>query len=711
MASGPAKARISDPFGTLEVLRSIAGDLWFSWNEAGRRPFAALDPVLWEATKHSPMGMLARLDPAILEAKIADERFRALVADADDARRAYYETVPWYEERHGATQPPMRIAYFCSEYALHESMPQYAGGLGVLAGDHLKSASDLGVPLCAIGLLYRTGYYQQELRSDGTTRVLHPHYNYDEWPLVDTRVKIECPIGSRAVRARVWKVQVGRVPLYLLDTDIPENRRRDRALTEALYQGDPETRMRQQVLLGVGGTLALRALKERPTVYHLNEGHAAFAGLKRLSTLTQRGMTLEAAIERVRRTTVFTTHTPVPAGHDRYDVDMVWKALRRFLRSAGFSHERFADFAREREGHGPVCMTVLALRLAAHVNGVSKLHGAVSRTMWQDVYGETDEDAVPITSVTNGVHIPTWIAPEARAFWRRSVDIDLGRSAPDANPWPVSANVGRADFWQMRSTLRRRLVDFIRSRLHRQGVARGESPVELAGTAGVFSHDALTIGFARRFATYKRAPLIFRDVDRILRILRDPERPVQIVFAGKAHPRDQGGQEYAQMIWRFAQDAGFGGRVALIEEYDMEVGRMLTSGCDVWLNNPLRPYEASGTSGMKPPLHGGLNLSVLDGWWPEAWDGSNGWAIGDGSEDPDHEVQNDRDADALYALLEKDVVPTFYERGADDLPHRWIERALRSVATVPATFNTDRMVGEYLSWGYLPANEASHARV
>jgi starch phosphorylase len=390
---------------------------------------------------------------------------------------------------------------------------------------------------------------------------------------------------------------------------------------------------------------------------------------------------------------------------------MVWKALRRFLRAAGFSHERFADFAREREGHGPVCMTVLALRLAGHVNGVSRLHGAVSRAMWQDVYGETEEDAVPISSVTNGVHIPTWIAPEARAFWRRSVDIDLGRSAPDSNPWPVAANVGRADFWQMRAGLRHRLVDFVRARLHRQGVARGESPVELAGIAGAFDHDALTIGFARRFATYKRAPLIFRDVDRILRILRNPERPVQIVFAGKAHPRDQGGQEYAQMIWRFAQDAGFGGRVALIEEYDMEVGRMLTSGCDVWLNNPLRPYEASGTSGMKPPLHGGINLSVLDGWWPEAWDGSNGWAIGDGSEDPDHEVQNDRDADALYTLLEREIVPLFYERDADGLPGRWIERALRSVATVPGVFNTDRMVGEYLSWGYLPAHEASHARV
>jgi starch phosphorylase len=709
MTPGLAKSRISDPFGTLEVLHSLAGDLWFSWNEVARRPFAALDPVLWNSIRSSPTGVLARIDPSVLETKIADERFRSLVADADDARRAYYETAPWYEETHGGMRHPMRVAYFCSEYALHESMPQYAGGLGVLAGDHLKSASDLGVPLCAVGLLYRTGYYRQELRPDGTTRVLHPHYDFSEWPLTDTRVKIDCPIGGRTVRARVWKAQVGRVPVYLLDTDVAENKHRDRALTEALYQGEPELRMRQQVLLGVGGVLALRALKERPTVFHLNEGHAAFAGLKRLATLVQRGATLEQAIERVKRTTVFTTHTPVPAGHDRYDSDMVWRALRRFLRPAGFSQESFADFARERPGHGPVCMTVLALRLAAHVNGVSKLHGAVSRGMWQDVYGVRDEEQVPIKSVTNGVHIPTWIAPEARAFWRRTVDIDLGRSAPDSNPWPAAAGVGAKDFWEMRGMLRRRLVDFVRARLHRQGVARGESPVELMESSHAFSYDALTIGFARRFATYKRAPLIFRDVDRVLTLLRNADRPVQLVFAGKAHPRDHGGQEYAQMIWRFAQDAGFGGRVALLEEYDMEIGRMLTSGCDVWLNNPLRPYEASGTSGMKPPLHGGINLSVLDGWWPESYDGTNGWAIGDGSEDPDHEVQNAKDADALYDLLETQVVPDFYDVDAEGLPQRWIKRALRSVTTVPAVFSTDRMVGEYLSWGYLPANEASHA--
>ncbi len=709
MASEHQKVRISDPFGTLEVLRSIAVDLWWAWNEIGRRPFAALCPVLWEATKHSPMAVLARVDPSILEAKLADERFRALVSDADDARRAYYETIPWYEEAHGSVRPSLRVAYFCSEFALHESMPQYAGGLGVLAGDHLKSASDLGVPLCAVGLLYRTGYYQQELRSDGTTRVLHPQYDYSQWPLVDTKVRIECPIGSRTVRARVWKLQVGRVPLYLLDTDIADNKRRDRALTMALYQGDPELRMRQQVLLGVGGVLALRALKERPTVYHLNEGHAAFAGLKRLATLVQRGVSLEDAIERVRRTTIFTTHTPVPAGHDRYDVELCWRALRRFLRSAGFTHESFAEFARENPGHGPVCMTVLALRLAGHVNGVSKLHGRVSREMWQEVYGTQEEERVPIGSVTNGVHIPTWIAPEARNFWQRTVDIDLSRPAPDANPWAAAANVSPSDLWTLRSTLRRRLVDFVRLRLHRQGLARGDSPAELAENSQCFSYDALTIGFARRFATYKRAPLIFRDVDRILRIIRDPQRPVQVVFAGKAHPRDQGGQEYAQMIWRVAHDSGFGGRIALIEDYDMEVGRMLTSGCDVWLNNPLRPYEASGTSGMKPPLHGGLNLSVLDGWWPEAFDGDNGWAIGDGSEDPDHEQQNARDAEALYQLLESSVVPEFYDRHADGLPHAWIQRALRSVATIPGVFNTDRMVGEYLSWGYLPANEAIHA--
>ncbi|MFM9145263.1 MAG: alpha-glucan family phosphorylase, partial [Phycisphaerales bacterium] len=528
------------------------------------------------------------------------ERFRSLVTAAADARRAYQETASWYEEQHAGDTPGMRIAYFSSEFAIHESMQQYAGGLGVLAGDHLKSASDLGIPLVGVGLLYRQGYYLQELRADGSTAVLHPSYDFSAWPLVDTRARGDSPIGGNIVRAKVWKLQVGRVPLYLLDSDLPENRKKDRALTRALYQGDAELRMRQQVLLGVGGMLALTKLKERATVFHLNEGHAAFAGLKRLSMLVARGMSLDAAVQHVRRTTVFTTHTPVPAGHDRYDVDMCWKALRRPLRTAGFTHESFAEFGREHPGDGPICMTVLALRMAERVNGVSRLHGRVSREMWQEIFARAADD-VPIGSITNGVHVPTWIAPEARAFWRRSVGIDLGRAAPDADPWPAAKGVSHAEFWAMRTALRHRLVEFVRARMRRQAMARGEGPLDLMCAGEAFRDDVLTIGFARRFATYKRAPLIFHDVERVLRILTSPERPVQIVFAGKAHPKDMGGQEFAQMIWRFAHDAGFLGRVALIEEYDMEVGRMLTSGADVWLNNPLRPYEASGTSGMKPP--------------------------------------------------------------------------------------------------------------
>ena len=694
--------RISDPFGILDTLKELAEDCWFSWNEMGQRPFSAISPVLWDSTKHSPTGVLAAVDPGVLEAKLADERFRRLVQDAADARRAYYETASWFEETQGEVQG-LRIAYFSSEFAIHESMQQYAGGLGVLAGDHLKSASDLGIPLVGVGLLYRQGYYLQELRSDGSTNVLHPSYDFDRFPVVDTKVRIDCPVGGRTVRAKVWRLQVGRVPLYLLDADIPENRKKDRLLTRALYQGDHDLRMRQQVLLGVGGVLALAKLKEKVTVWHLNEGHAAFAGLKRLAMLVSRGMSLDAAVQRVRSTTIFTTHTPVPAGHDRYDADACWKALRRPLRAAGFTPETFAEFGREQRGEGPVCMTVLALRMASRVNGVSKLHGRVSREMWHEIYS-CPVDEVPIGSITNGVHVPTWIAPEARSFWRRSVGIDLTRASPDANPWAAVRNVGNAEFWGMRRALRHKLVEFVRGRLRRQAMARGEGPLEVMCAGEAFRDDVLTIGFARRFATYKRAPLIFHDVERVLRILTDKDRPVQVVFAGKAHPKDLGGQEYAQMIWRFAHDAGFQGRVALIEEYDMEVGRMLTSGCDVWLNNPLRPYEASGTSGMKPPLHGGVNLSVLDGWWPESWDGTNGWAIGDGSESPDHELQARKDADSLYGLLEREVVPEFYELGPSGLPDRWIQRALRSATTVPAVFNTDRMVGEYYSWGYRPAH-------
>ena len=687
-------------------LLKIANDLWWSWNEIAQRPFAALDPIVWEASNHDPLAVLRQVDEPVFAARCADADFCALVKAAHDAHRAYHGTVPWFEQQAFADAKGLHIAYFCSEFAIHESLQQYSGGLGVLAGDHLKSASDLGIPLTAVGLLYQQGYYLQQLRADGTTRVIEPRWDPRRMPLEDTGVDIRVPIGDRKVEVRLWTMRVGRVKAVLMDTDRKANRPKDRRLTEGLYKGEPELRMRQQVLLGVGGVLALKALGIKATVFHLNEGHAAFASVARLAQLRRKGSSLEDALQAIRRSTVFTTHTPVPAGHDRYDAGMVAEALESCWREAGLARSAFLEMGSERpnDPKAPFCMTVLALRTAEHVNGVAALHGRVSREMWQQVYGVSDPALVPIGHVTNGIHARTWLAPEAEAFWKRSVGLDLDHVERGVDPWAAAEKADPAEFWSLRKALRTRLVQFIRERLTRQARRRGEAPELVLRASEAFDPEALTIGFARRFATYKRAPLIFRDAKRLHGILSAEGRPVQLVFAGKAHPRDRDGQAYAAEVHRWARENGFEGRVALIEEYDMHVGRMLVSGCDVWLNNPLRPHEASGTSGMKPPMHGGINLSILDGWWPESHDGTNGWAIGDGSEGSDREKQDAIDAESLYGLLEREVVPEFYERGRDGLPAKWIRRALRSVATVPGRFNTHRMVAEYLEKSYLPAN-------
>jgi starch phosphorylase len=687
-------------------LLKVAHDLWWSWNEVAQRPFAALDPNLWEASNHDPLAVLRGVDEPIFAARCADADFRDLVKTARDALRSYHNTVPWFERQDLPGSKGLHIAYFCSEFAIHESLQQYSGGLGVLAGDHLKSASDLGLPFTAVGLLYQQGYYLQQLRADGSTRVIEPRWDPRNMPLEDTGVDIKVPIGTRKVVARLWIMKVGRIRAVLMDTDRKGNRPKDRRLTEGLYKGEPELRMRQQVLLGVGGVLALKALGIKATVFHLNEGHAAFASVARLAALRRKGASLEEALQLIRRSTVFTTHTPVPAGHDRYDTSMVAEALEPCWREAGLARSAFLEMGSERpnDPKAPFCMTVLALRTAEHVNGVAALHGRVSREMWQQVYGVSDPALVPIGHVTNGIHARTWLAPEAEAFWKRSIGLDLDHVERGVDPWAAAEKADAAEFWALRGALRARLVQFIRERLARQARRRGEAPELVLRASEAFDPEALTIGFARRFATYKRAPLIFRDAKRLHRILSAEGRPVQLVFAGKAHPRDRDGQAYAAEVHRWARENGFEGRVALIEEYDMHVGRMLVSGCDVWLNNPLRPHEASGTSGMKPPMHGGINLSILDGWWPESHDGTNGWAIGDGSEGTDREKQDAIDAESLYELLEREVVPAFYDRGRDGLPAKWIHRALRSVATVPGRFNTHRMVAEYLEKSYLPAN-------
>ncbi|MBU0640983.1 MAG: alpha-glucan family phosphorylase [Planctomycetes bacterium] len=690
----------------LARIAALARNLRWTWSTETQRLFAALDPVEWEATNHNPLATLARLTPERRETLLTDEAFGTQLQHCEDELHSYLRTRTWFQRAATPAQRRLRVAYFCAEYGLHESFPQYAGGLGVLAGDHLKSASDLGIPLVAVGLLYRCGYYQQELDHAGATRAVYPHHNFRLWPVIDTRCVVHIPLGKLHVKARVWQVHVGRVPLYLLDTDVPANRPRDRAITHVLYGGDSETRIRQELVLGIGGMRALEKLGLRPTVFHLNEGHAAFCVLERLQQLRRGRLSLDRATQRVRASTVFTTHTPVAAGHDRFPPALVRRYLAPYAQTIGLAQGELLALGRAAadQPREQFCMTVLALRHSARCNGVSKLHGQVSREMWAHVTGGARSRAASIGHVTNGIHSQTWLAPEMEALYRSYVKPRWIGAGPGDDWWQRAERIPVAELWRARTLLRKKLVHFLRRRLLEQAQRRVEPAAELAAASEALDENALTIGFARRFATYKRAPLIFRDARRLAALLNDPARPVQLIFAGKAHPRDEAGQQFAARIHALARRPAFRGRVVLVENYDMYVGRVLTAGCDVWLNNPLRPQEASGTSGMKPPLHGGLNCSIPDGWWPEAYNRRNGWTIGDGRTCRSRAAQDRYDAEQLYHLLEDEIVPLFYQRGRDGVPRAWARRMVAALKTVCGQFNTHRMLSEYLSEYYLPAH-------
>jgi len=683
-------------------LLKLALDLRWTWIEPMGRPFAMLSPTVWIASNENPMAVLAATSDDYLELRLQEPAFQQTIEQAfaaqihDDTRQRWFDRASRRGER------TMQIAYVCSEFAIHECMPQYSGGLGVLAGDHLKSCADLGIPLTGFGLLYRQGYYQQEFRRDGTTRVVEPRWRFEDFPITDTGVRIACPIGRSVVDARIMHIAVGQVDLYLLDTDLNCNRMRDRELTRGLYRGEEDLRLRQQVLLGVGAVHAADAMGLQPTVWHLNEGHAAFCGVERIARLVESGVDRQQAEQQVAQSTVFTTHTPVPAGHDRYDLGRCADVLRPTL-TRGSLGKRDLDRLGQEGDRGRLCMTVLALRLSRHVNGVAALHGAVSRGMWAEVYG-CPAEAVPITHITNGVHPGTWMPPIAAEFWRRNIGLRPRRSVPRCETWTKASDVDPAAFWSMRQTLRSRLVQVVRERLVSQARRRGEDPAGLETARSALRDDALTIGFARRFATYKRAPLLFHDLDRLEDLLGSVNRPVQVLFAGKAHPRDEPGQAYAKRIHTMCKRPGLRGKVVLLEEYDMGLGRLLTSGCDVWLNTPIQPHEASGTSGMKGPLSGGLNLSIADGWWPEAANGGNGWTIDGQSAGLSARDRDEADACALYELLEDEIVPMFHTLDRRGVPRAWTRMALRSTATINPAFSSHRMVAEYLEWGYRSAH-------
>ena len=672
-------------------------------------PLRRRRPGLFDAVDRSPRKLVQQVSEFRLDQLAGDRAFLAQLAAVEKSLSAYLRAEPraWFKREHRGRGRKLRVAYFCAEFALHESFQIYSGGLGVLAGDHLKSASDLGLPLTAVGLLYRFGYYKQVIREDGTTQPTYPPYDFRDLPITDTGKTVRVPLAPRkTVVAKIWKVQVGRVELVLLDTDHAGNKRaEDRAITHHLYGGDHHTRIQQETVLGVGGAMALDKLGIEPTVYHLNEGHAAFAGVYRLAKLMKAGHAYDEAVDAIRASTVFTTHTPVPAGHDRFGQNDAMKVLNPVIKGSGLTRRKVLDLASEdlSKKDMPFCMTALALRLAAHCNGVAELHGEVSRQMWQSLYDVEKTKDVPIGHVTNGVHAQTWLAPEMYGIYDKYLKPDWDTFGAFDDPWAKAGKVPADELWEARNVLRRRLVRFVRNRLEQQALRRGGDPAELLAAHNALREDALTIGFARRFATYKRATLLFKDLKRLDAIINHPVHPVQFVFAGKAHPADIPGQAFLQRIVEVSQKPAFRGKIVVVENYDMAIGRAMTAGCDVWLNNPLRPNEASGTSGMKPPLHGGINCSILDGWWPEGYNRKNGFVIG-GKQFRSQKKQDAYDANSLYEILENDLGPMFYRRNKLGVPKRWAKMMVESMRSVGAQFSTHRMVGDYTQQYYLPAH-------
>ena len=698
----------------LRFLEELAHNMWWCWNHDAVELFRRIDRELWRQYDHNPVRLLGTVSQQRLERLAGDDGFLAHLARVEATFRDYMGRGHWFgrTQRERLEGADCRVAYFSLEYGLSESVPIYSGGLGVLAGDHLKSSSDLGVPLVGVGLLYHQGYFRQYLNADGWQQEHYPEndfYNMALRPARDAdgkQVVVDVDLADRKLYARAWRVQVGRVPLILLDANIPDNAPHDREVTAALYGGNRDTRIRQEILLGIGGLRALRALGLHPTVCHMNEGHSAFLALELIREARRdHDLSFQEAAELVGSAKVFTTHTPVPAGNERFAPELVVRYLAGLIRELGLSEHEFLALGRENQSdsHEAFCMTVLALRLADHSNGVSKLHGAVSRNMWARVWPEVPEDEIPISSITNGIHTQTWISSDMARLFDTYLGPRWARDPAAQDVWKRVHSIPDAELWRTHSSRREQLVAFARRRLHQQLRRRGLPEREAAVADEVLDPAALTLGFARRFATYKRAALILRNMDRLRRILTDPERPVQLIFAGKAHPMDNDGKELIRKIVHTARDPELRRRIVFIEDYDMRVARAMVQGVDVWLNTPLRPKEASGTSGMKAAANGALNMSIPDGWWAEGYGPDHGWSIGRGEEYTDLAHQEAVESNALYDLLEREVVPAFYDRSKHGLPRKWIQRIKRTIDACAPVFTTHRMVREYTESCYMPA--------
>jgi starch phosphorylase len=696
----------------LEALHELAYNLLWVWDHDLMELFIRLDPDLWEKTNHNPAQLLGMISQDRLNSAARDDAFLTQLDRAYENYKKYLDaSSSWFRKTYTQVGDN-QIAYFSAEFGLTECLQNYSGGLGVLSGDHMKSASDLGLPLIGVGLLYQQGYFRQYLNADGWQQERFPENDFYTLPLrreLDKSGKpitISVNLPGRAVHAQIWHVNVGRITLYLLDTNIPSNSADDQDITGQLYGGDREMRIKQEILLGIGGFRALKALGLRPSVFHMNEGHSAFLSLERCRELmTASKLSFAEAREAATAGLVFTTHTPVPAGNDYFAPELMDKYFSDYSKELDLPRNEFLGLGRQepQNEQEPFCMTVLALRMAGGSNGVTKLHGQVSRSMWQKVWPGVPVNESPITSITNGVHAPSWISREMVGLYDRYLGPRWREDAGDSGLWSRVPHIPDEELWRTHERRRERLVAFTRVRLAEQLEARGAPPSEVAQAREVLNSDALTIGFARRFATYKRATLLLKDPDRLIKILTDKERPVQIIFSGKAHPNDTGGKEFIRQIIHFERHSGVRRRMVFLEDFDMVIARYLLQGADVWLNTPRRPLEASGTSGMKATLNGAIHLSVLDGWWDEAYSVQAGWAIGRGEEYADDKLQDEVESDALYDLLEKEIIPLFYTRGPDGLPRPWISKMKGAMRTIGPQFNTNRMVREYAEKMYLPA--------
>jgi starch phosphorylase len=694
----------------LARLQELACNLWWSWTPDARRLFETIDPTLWRLSHHNPVRLLHNLKPERLAALNDDPVFLRLYSSVLKAYDAYMGTSStWVADRYPQLVQST-VAYFSAEFGLHSSVPIYSGGLGVLAGDHCKEASDLGIPLVGLGFMYPQGYFHQRMSTDGWQEAEYEPFSRLESPIQRALTpegapcQIAVQMDHHTIVAIVWKIRVGRVTLYLMDTDVPENQPWDRELSARLYGGDHNVRLRQEILLGVGGVRVFRALGLSPAVWHANEGHSAFLMLERIRELVQAGRSHAEAVDLVRQSTVFTTHTPVPAGHDVFSFYQIEQHFEGYWEQLGMTREAFLQLGAHPENPGAgFNMTALAMRLAGHVNGVSREHGRVSRAMWRSLWPGLEDDRIPIRSITNGVHAPTWISPELNQLYAKHLAPDWAERADDPAIWHRVTDIPDGELWAVRQMLKRKLASFIRERARAAWMQGRMEPHQVLASGTLLDPEALTIGFARRFATYKRATLIFSTLTRLQQMMHDRWRPVQLIFAGKAHPADEPGRQFIQQIYAFCKDHDIGGHVAFVEDYDMHMAKYLVWGVDVWLNTPRPPMEASGTSGQKAALNGVANLSVLDGWWKEGYDGANGWAIPPSEHLSDSHSQDMHDAEHLYRLLEHDIIPLYYDRDRDGIPRGWLQIVKDTVRTIAPRFCTRRMVKEYMDLLYAPA--------